>query len=290
MDATIIQAAEFLSVSTDTLPDYLAYQGSIAAGNLITSIAPVAGTDTVTNPYPKGIMGQQLTLVSQSGAPTAFSGASILYTSANGRLRYLSSTGNDLVLDRCVLDLANHSMGTQTTAQIMSSTLNYLANEAQSGSEYEIEIDGTLTTPSSTTTSLPVYNFSFFIDGVGTGINNVTFGTVFLSANLTVAFCVRGRLTVNATGSGGTCNVVFDGGAAIQFNGATQFNLGNTSPVTAHGGGGQGSTPIQQMTINKAFDTTADHSLAIYGNWGTSSGTSLDQSAITYRTRKTRRN
>ena len=60
--------------------------------------------------------------------------------------------------------------------------------------------------------------------------------------------------------------------------------------MTAHGGGGQGSTPINQITTGVAFDTTANHTLAIYGNWGTSSGTSLDQSAITYRTKKTRRN
>jgi hypothetical protein len=292
--AGIVNATDVFAntyVATNAGGEFLAYDGaSPAAGHLINSIAGAAGTDSVTNAFPKGVLTQQLALVSQGSAPAAFTGASQLYTSSQGRLRYLSSTGNDLVLDRSVLDQTNFSMGTQTAAQIMSSTISYLANEGQVGSEYEIEIDGTITTPSSSTTSLPTYNFSFFIDGSGTGINNVTFGTVMLSSNLTMAFCVRARLTLNSIGAGGAGTVAFDGGMVVQFNGATQFNLGNSSPVTAHGGGGQGSSPLNQITASKAFDSTANHSLAIYGNWGTSTGTSLDQSAITYRTKKTRRN
>ena len=288
IDGTSVSAQTYLC--TGSTGQFLAYSGTPAAGNLINAIAGAAGSDSFGNDWPKGLFSQQLTLEDQSSAPPTFSGASVLYTSSSGRLRYISSAGNDLVLDRSVLDLTNFTMGTQTLPVIMSSTLNYLANEAQSGSEYEIEIDGTITTPSSTTTSLPVYNWSFFIDGVGTGINNVTVGAVMLSSNLTVAYCIRARLTVNATGAGGSCDIVFDGGVSIQFNGASQFNLGNSSPVHTGGGGGQGSTPVNQLTVGKAFDTTSNHSLAIYGNWGTSSGTSLNQSGITYRTKKTRRN
>ncbi|HEY3652313.1 MAG TPA: hypothetical protein VGL33_30395 [Streptosporangiaceae bacterium] len=289
VDATTVEAAEYIATSAQG--EFLAYDvSSPTTGHLVNSIAGSAGTDSASNPYPKGLYSQQLTLASQSGAPTGVSGSSVLYTSSGGRLRYLSSTGNDLVLDRSVLDLTTHSMGTQTAAQVMSSSISYLANEAQAGSEYEIEIDGTITTPSSTTTSLPTYNFSFFIDGSGTGINNVTIGAVMLSAGLTMAYTLRVRLTLNTTGAGGSGNVAFDGGMVVQLNGATQFNLGNPSPTTAHGGGGQGSVAMNQITTGVAFDSTANHTLDIRGNWGTSSGTSLTQSAITYRTKKTRRN
>jgi hypothetical protein len=288
VNGTTIQAALFLS--TGSSGQMLAYSGTPAAGNLTNAIAGATGTDGLGNSWPAGFFGHQLTLADQASAPPAFAGSSILYTSTSGRLRYIASNGNDLVLDRSVLDTTNVSMGTQTIAQRMSSNMSYLANEAQAGSEYEIEIDGTITTPSSTTSSLPTYNFSFFIDGAGAGINNVTFGAVFLSSGLTVAFCVRARLTVNTTGTTGTSDIIFDGGAVIQFNGATQFNLGNSSPVHTGGGGGQGSTPINQITVNHTFDTTVNHTLAVFGNWGTSTGTSLNQSAITYRTKKTRRN
>jgi hypothetical protein len=289
VDATTVLAASY--IATNAGGEFYAYDtSSPSSGHLVNSIAGASGTDSASNTFPKGLYSQQLTLKDQSSAPASFASSSVLYTSSSGRLRYISSAGPDLVLDRSVLDLTSVSMGTQTIAQRMSSNLAYLANEAQVGSEYEIEIDGTITTPTSTTTSLPVYNFSFFVDGAGAGANNVTFGGVMLTAGVTVAFCVRARLTLNTIGAGGSGNVAFDGGASIQFNGATQFNLGNYSPTTAHGGGGQGSTPINQLSTGVAFDTTANHNLAIYGNWGTSSGTSLDQSAITYRTRKTRRN
>jgi hypothetical protein len=40
-------------------------------------------------------------------------------------------------------------------------------------------------------------------------------------------------------------------------------------------------------TINNAFDTTANHSLAVYANW---TGSPATGSAVTLRTKKTRRN
>jgi len=290
VNGTTISGAQIIAFGTSG--EILVYSGTPATGNLIGSWSGASGTDSNSNAFPAGLAVEigGLVLLSQGSTPATVSGASTIYTGSGGRLRYLSSSGNDLVLDRSVLDLTTFSMGTQTVAQIMSSTLNYLANEAQAGSEFEIEIDGTITTASSTTTSLPTYNFSFFIDGSGTGINNVTFGAVMLSSNLTIAYCIRARLTLNTIGAGGSGNVAFDGGAVIQLNGATQFNLGNSSPVHTGGGGGQGSVAVNQITTGVAFDSTANHSLAIYGNWGTSSGTSLTQSAITYRTRKTRRN
>jgi hypothetical protein len=272
VDATIIQAAEFLSVSTDTLPDYLAYTGSVGAGNLITSIAPVAGTDTVGNNYPVGIMGQQLTLVSQSGAPAALSGASQLYTSSQGRLRYLSSAGNDLIIDRCVVDLTNFTMNTQTIPHILSSTLNYVANEAIAGSEFELECDGTYTTPAGTSAT---FTLDLFLDGVAfSGTSSVTVGTVINQTGLTYAFCLRLRATVQTTGAGGTVNCALDGGVTRKG-----VNIGGIANQFA---------TINNVAVNCAFDTTASHSIAMYCNWSSTVGTG--HSAIVYRTRKTRRN
>jgi hypothetical protein len=284
VDATQVKAAEYDAFNTTG--QFFAYDTSTpTTGHLTTSIAGGSGTDTASNAFPKGLMSQQLTLVNQGSVPSAFSGASVLYTSSSDRLRYLSSSGNDLVLDRSVLENTTHSMNTQTLATIMSGTLSYLANEGQVGSEYEVEIDGTFTSPSGHTA---VYNHSFFIDGAGTGINNVTYGAVFTSALLTIAYHLRWTLTVNTTGAGGSCNIEASGGASIQFDNGVQFNLGNSSPVRSGGGGGQGAVAINQISTGVAFDTTANHSLAIYGNWGATTGTG--HSAITYRTKKTRRN
>jgi hypothetical protein len=290
VDSTVVTGATI--VADGTSGQILVYSGTPASGNLIGSWSGASGADASSNAYPAGlgIESGGLVLYDQASAPATVTSASTIYTSSSGRLRYKSQSGNDLVLDRSVLDLASVSMGTQTAAQRMSSNLAYLADEAQAGSEFEIEIDGTITTPTSTSSTLPTYNFSFFVDGAGAGANNVTFGAVMLSSGLTMAYTLRVRLTLNTIGSGGSGNVAFDGGIVIQLNGATQFNLGNSSPVHTGGGGGQGSSPIQQLTTGVAFDTTANHNLAVYGNWGSSTGTSLNQSAITYRTRKTRRN
>lgn len=287
VDGTVIQGASIIADGSNG--EILVYSGTPTTGNLIGSWSGAAGSDGPGNAFPSGLAVEQggLRLYDQGSAPGTISNASTLYTSNQGKLRYIAANGNDLVLDRSVLDQTNKSMTTQTTPTIMSSTIAYLANEGLAGSEYEIEIDGTITTPTNGTSQ--VYNFSYGIDGVFTGINNVTFGTVFLAGGLTVAFHVRATLTVNSTGAGGTCDVIFSGGAVIQFNGASQFNLGNFSPNQNGGGTGQGSTPISQITTNVAFDTTSNHTLGIWGNWA-AGGTHTGQSAITYRTKKTRRN
>jgi hypothetical protein len=101
--------------------------------------------------------------------------------------------------------------------------------------------------------------------------------------NVTVGYTIRWRLTVNTTG--GTCDVIADGGTSQIFTGSgppVQVNMGN---VTA---GSPNSSTINMITTNVAFDTTANHTLAVYHNW--SSGGVAGHSAITYRTKFTRRN
>jgi hypothetical protein len=98
-----------------------------------------------------------------------------------------------------------------------------------------------------------------------------------LLAGQTFAYTLRCRATVEATGAGGTCTVAFDGGVNRML-----VNLGNVQA-----GGGATSSTMCLSTINNAFDSTANHSLAVYGNW---TGSPATGSAVTLRTKKTRRN
>ena len=66
-------------------------------------------------------------------------------------------------------------------------------------------------------------------------------------------------------------NCALDGGMTRKVSG-----VGNTSQFTT----------LNNVVVNCAFDTTANHSLAIYCNWA---GTPTTGSAITYRTKITRR-
>jgi hypothetical protein len=271
VDATQVKASEYDAFSAQG--QFLAYDtSSPTTGHLTTSIAGGSGTDTASNAYPKGLYSQQLTLASQSSAPSAVSGSSIVYTSSSGRLRYLSDAGNDLVLDRCVLDLTNFTMGTQTIPHILSSTINYLGGEAQVGSEYEIEVDGTCTTPTGTTAA---WSFDVFLDGAQfTTGTNVPVSGVIMQTGLTYAFTCRYRITVNTTGAGGTVTIAMDGGLTRK---GVQVGASSNQLAT-----------LNNVVASAAFDTTSNHSIAIYCNWGSTTGTG--HSAIVYRTRKTRRN
>jgi hypothetical protein len=260
VDATTILGATVIADGSSG--EILIYSGTPALGNLVASISGAAGTDGSGNPYASGVEIQSggLVLDDQASAPAAVSGASTLYTSAEGRLRYKSSSGNDLVLDRSVLDLTNVSMSTQTTPVRMSSILNYLADEASVGSEYEIEIDGTCTSPSTS----GVFQFDIFAGGVTFGAGSgVGLGLVLCTVSRVFAWTLRYRLTVEAIGAGGS------------LKGA---NTGNN----------QTSGTLNNIRVNAAFDTTVSQALAIYCDWASVTGTG--HSAITYRTKKTRRN
>jgi hypothetical protein len=272
VDATIIKALQY--VASGSSGQFLAYTSTPATGNLDVSISPASGTDSFGNTYAAGIEIQAggLVLDSQGSTPATVSGASTLYTSSQGRLRYLSSTGQDLILDRCVVDLTNFSMGTQTIPHILSSTLNYVANEGIVGSEYELECDGTYTTPAGTSAT---FTFDLFADGAALGAGSaITVGTVINQTGLTYAFTIRFRATVNTSGAGGNVTVACDGGftrKGVNVGGATS-QLGT----------------LNNILSSAAFDTTANHSLALYCNWSSTVGTG--HSAIVYRTKKTRRN
>ena len=93
----------------------------------------------------------------------------------------------------------------------------------------------------------------------------------------TFGYTLRYRITIDTTGAGGSGTVACDGSIGRQG-----VNFGNVQA-----GGGMTATPINHIQVNCAIDTTVNHSLAIYCNWSITPGSG---SAITYRTRKTRRN
>ena len=271
--AGIVNATDVLAntyIATNAGGEFLAYDTtSPATGHLINAVTGAAGTDSAGNPYPAGSFSQQLTLPSLGSAPPPFTGSSVLYTSAAGRLRYLSSAGADLVLDRSALNLTNFTMTTQTTPHVMSGALSYLAGEAIVGSEYEVEIDGTVTSPAVTAVQ---FTFDLFLDGAALNAGSaIVVGAVVMQTGNTYAYTLRARATVQTTGAGGTVNCALDGGMTRKVSG-----VGNTSQFTT----------LNNVVVNCAFDTTASHALAIYCNWG---GSPTSGSAITYRTKITRR-
>lgn len=253
------------------------YSGTPALGNLATSIAPTAGTDSFGNVYPAGIGIEQngLNLINQvSSTPAAQSNASVLYSSGLGRLRYINSGGADMILERANLNVGNFTMNTQTLPTVMSGALNYLAGEAVLGSEYEIEIVGTWKGPTGAASS--VFTFDMLLDGTAfsQGDTSLNVGTVIVQqAAIVYAFRVTFRMLITTLGSSGQAIVWSDGSADEKG-----VNSGNTSTYVS----------LNNVSVNNNIDTTIAHTLAIYCHWSSTTGTG--HSAITYRTKIARRN
>ena len=238
----------------------------------------MAGSDSFANAYAAGVEVKQggLVLDNQGSSPGAVSGASSLYSSGGGRLKFLSSTGVDAVLDRSSINVAEFAMNTQTIPTIISGPLNYLADEGDQSSEYEIEIDGIVTAPTSSSGSDPTLSFSLFVDGSSLGAA-FTVGAVMFphGAGVTVNYTVRFRLAILTSGSGGTAILAADG----TFNRAGS-NSGNSTQVNSTVGSNSGGS-------TKSFDSTSNHTLQAYANW--SSVTSTGHRVKTYITRIQRR-
>lgn len=250
------------------------YNGVPALGNLATSVAPSSGTDSFGNTYQAGVdinIGG-LTLSNQSSAPSSVAGAGVIYMSSGGRLRYINNLGVDMVLDRAAINLQNFSMNTQTIPQQMSGNLAYVGGEGILGSEYEIQIDGTFTSPTGASST---FGFDIFKDGVSFGGGSpMVVGTVIVgSTGQTFTFCVKYRVILNALGVSANVNVAGEG--TVSLSGA---NFGNAQTFVC----------MNRITVTPTLDTTANHNLAIFCNWTSTAGTG--HSAIVYQTRITRRN
>jgi hypothetical protein len=245
------------------------YSGTPALGNLIASLASAADADRFTNNFPQGLMGQQLTLLNRGAGPPAFAGASVFYSAPTGRPRYLSSAGADNVLERSDVNTASFPIGNTGTPTNISAPLNYLAGEGSLSSEYEIEIDGTIGTGSVTAQTL---TFELAIDGGAVLGGAFTIGAVYLAINLSFEYTIRFRLTITATGFGGTANMASDG--CVNRSGA---NLGGAANTTLS---------VGAVGTGKVFDTTIAHTIQAMAFWG---GSSTGQQLNTVRTRITRR-
>jgi hypothetical protein len=274
VDATNIEARTY--VATSSGGEFLAYDTDPpSAGHLINAIAGSSGNDDYTNPYPEGFFGQQLTLQNQSVYPPAFTGASVFFSSVNGRPRYLASSGVNAVIERSEINVSQFTVGNTTTPGVISAPLNYVANEGNQSSEFEIEADGIITTANAGQTPQTL-TFQLEIDGsVPTGAGPVTWGAVFLPvANLTFAYIIRARLMIVTTGSPGTANIVIDANLARRA-----INMGSqTTPLVSASGG--------EVGFGKSYDSAADHVLRLYAFWG---GNSTGQTLTTYRSRISRR-
>lgn len=271
ISSTVFNGTNFILNSSG----FFFYSGTPALGNLATSVANVAGTDSFGNTYPAGFDGQQLTLTNQSGTPPAVSGAGVLFSNSGGKLRFLHSTGNNNFLQRSDPNISQTTIGNVTTANPISTSITYQANEGQVGSEYEIEADGVLQTGTVAAVSI---SFGVAVDGTILG-GQVTVGATYLVISSSFWYTLRGRLTILTTGSGGggTCVITTDGAMGKQGANAgasTSFPVTYT-PMGATSGG-----------TSKLFDTTVTHTITLYAQWA---GTNTGQVLTTYRQRATRR-
>jgi hypothetical protein len=246
------------------------YSAAPTVGDLIAAIASAAGSDAFANPYPQGLYGQVLTLNNQSAGPPAFANGSVFYSSTNGRPRYLSQAGVDNVLDRGTVNVSQFTQGNSVTPAIIGGPCNYEANEGTASSEYQLEIDGIITTSTVTPNTLI---WGLAVDGTILGAQ-FTVGASFLVINHTFEYTIRFRLTIIGQGSGGNCALTADG--QITEQGQNQGNAGVSTPVGA-----------QSMPTNKAFDSTSNHTIQPYVSWG---GAAASQTLTTYRTGLTRKN
>lgn len=273
VDATTVIALAYICNSIQG--EFMAYDtASASAGHLINSIAGASGTDTAGNQYPKGLYTQQLTMYNwPSLGPPAFPGSSVFYSSVCGRPRYVSAFGNSSVLERSNVNVSQFTVGNTTTPTLISAPLDYQADEGNQSSEFEIEIDGIITTAGSGTPQ--TLTFQLAIDGSPpTGAGPVTIGAVFLALGATYSYTIRFRISLNSFGANATAVLSVDGGISRRAANA-----------------GSSTTPLYNITVgetgyNKAFDTTTGHTLQVYAFWG---GNTAGQVLTTYRTKIARR-
>jgi hypothetical protein len=266
--ALIETAASNPSVQMDGGRDSIfGYDGS---SNLLFALAGAAGTDFFSHAYPQGLFSQQLTLNNQSSAPPSFSGASVFYSSVAGRPRYEAATGDDSVLERSTVNVAQFPIGNTATRTIISAPLGYQAGEGSQSSEYEIEIDGIISTGTTTT---PTLTFDLGVDGSALGASFPIGGT-YLTANGSFAYSITFRLAVLTSGAGGTA-LLASAGTVINRSGTALGNAGTWLSVGA-----------SSADLTKAFDTTSAHTLQAYAKWAS---TNSGQSVVTYRTKLLRR-
>ncbi len=236
-------------VADGTSGEVLVYSGTPATGNLIGSWSGSAGTDASSNPYPLGLMAQAMTLPNLSSAPAAFSNASIFYTDANGGGHLLSSSGQDLVLDRSLASSTSYNCpntGSPTTYYAITDAWEIYPDDAEQSTVYIVETWG------NGTWGAQALNFALsFNGGLGGTVLTTGIGGTMTTSGAGFSFSCRLLIRVTTTGSSGAFHA--------HFTGAIAPTAGNRQ--------GAASIAIEQDQSSLGIDTTASNTLGIAAGW-----------------------
>lgn len=249
--------------------------GSGGTGALVNSVAGSSGTDLYGNSYPAGLYSQQLTLNNVSSAPAGFSGASVLYSDANGRLRFNNAAGAISIVDRSTVNVSQFTVGSTVTPGNIAAAMSYFANESNQSSEFEIEMSGLATMGHAPAAGAGPKNFLFelYIDGAATSPTSIIQASASgWVADQQISYTMRFIISFLSTGAGATAICVGNGYANLAGSGGPTNTVGlNTGPGS--------SSAI-------AIDSTANHTFQIKGYW---QAASTGESMTTFRTRLSRR-
>lgn len=268
VDATTVAALKF--IASGTMGEFMAYDGTPGSTTLAASIAGRAGTDAYSNAFATGVEVHKggLVLDNQASAPSAVTDATSLYSSIAGRLRYLASTGENYILERGSVNVSQFSVGNTTTWTVVSGGISYKGTAASNqSSTFEIEITGAFHTSSTGTKHQPW--FTMAVDGTPFG-NPIEIGAASLNDNVWYTYAIRFRLAVLTSGAPGTATTTGDGiicQQSVVINSITQTNYA-----------------VGVTSSSVSFNTTTDHTLAVYGKFD---ATATSQQMVTYITRTT---
>jgi hypothetical protein len=249
VDGTTITGASLVADGTNG--EVLIYSGTPASGNLIGAWSGGGGTDGFANSYPLGLMGKALTLPNLSSAPSAFSGASELYTDSQGGAHLLSSSGQDLVLDRSMASSVSYNLPNSTSPVVykaITDAWEIYPNDPEVSTTYILETWGNGTWGGQTLL------FALSVNGgLGGAVLSTTIGGVAgLNSGDGISFTIRLIVRFTTIGSSGVFHAHFSGTFGDTSN--------NRTPAL--------STCIEQDQSSIGLNTTVSNTLAIAAGWG----------------------
>jgi hypothetical protein len=253
VNGTVITGATIIADGTSG--EILVYSGTPALGNLIGSWSGSSGSDTPGNLYPIGLRAQAVTLPNLSSAPAPFSGASTLYTDSNGGAHLLSSSGQDLVLDRSLASSVSYNLPNTASFTEITDQWTIEAGDAEVSTCYMVETWGNATWGSPGGSLI----FALSLNG-GLGGSVMTTSVGGILAGNGVSWTIRLLIRVTTAGSSGVFHAHFSGAL-------TPTGSARGTGITA---------AIEQDQSSLGINTTVSNTLAIAAAWNaTSSGQNL---------------
>ena len=282
------------------------YNGTPALGNLILSIAATGGTDSYGNAYGAGLnietgflaiagslnefvaaggndsfqifdQGTGLPnlfavhttpnggpyvdlapvrLLNRASAPAGVAGGAIIYGSG-GELAQVTAAGVQTQVPGTQLaTFPNTTVTAASLTTLATSSTIYLANDAQAGSVYELEVTGNGVWGSTQQT------LEFAVVFGGNTMSNITIGLTQFSASQAFRWKARARVICHTTGATGTWTSEIDGVVSV-FNANILGGIGanGTAPFTS-----------SESTTTTTIDTTANQVLSLSAKWGSVTG------------------